>query len=292
MIELLLRIKNSLQNFILSMETFFKILFLSKFSAPIKKVKKDNNKLLILANGPSLKGFLSSEIDFSAYDLLTVNFFPFTAYFKTLQPKYLLITAPELWRKNVKQEYLDLSEQFFNTLMTDVSWPLYLFIPFESRKFHNWQTKINSNNKIRIVHFNNTPVEGSKYLNHLFFAKNLGMPRPHNVLIPSLMMAISMKYNQILLAGVDHSWLGEISVTKDNEALVCQKHFYDEDTATNQPMNQAGIRTRKLHEILHKFYLTFKAYFEIEEYAVSKGVKIINCTPNSFIDAFEKKTLI
>ena len=48
---------------------------------------------------------------------------------------------------------------------------------------------------------------------------------------------------------------------------------------------------RKLHEILHKFYLSFKGYFDIKAYAKKKGVSIINLTKGSFIDAFEKKPL-
>jgi hypothetical protein len=46
---------------------------------------------------------------------------------------------------------------------------------------------------------------------------------------------------------------------------------------------------RKLHEILHKFYLTFKGYHEIKEYALKNNSVIYNLTEGSFIDAFERK---
>ena len=50
-------------------------------------------------------------------------------------------------------------------------------------------------------------------------------------------------------------------------------------------------RPRKLHEILRKFYLSFKGYWEINSYAEKKGVQIINSSETSMIDAFPKKGL-
>ncbi|MFT6246481.1 MAG: hypothetical protein ACJA0U_003477 [Salibacteraceae bacterium] len=50
-------------------------------------------------------------------------------------------------------------------------------------------------------------------------------------------------------------------------------------------------RPRMLHEIIHKFYLSFKGYWEIKDYAIKKNVKIYNSSENSMIDAFERKKL-
>ena len=97
--------------------------------------------------------------------------------------------------------------------------------------------------------------------------------------------------SKISILGADHSWLGEISVNNKNEALVNQKHFYDEQTSTSQPMQDYITRPRKLHEILRKFYLSFKGYWEINSYAEKKGIQIINSSETSMIDAFPKKGL-
>ncbi len=291
MIQFLLQIRKGLVDLINSFESMLKILFLSKFDFQIKNVSQNNTKLLILANGPSVNNFLSSFTNFEHYDLLTVNFFPLSDSFKKIQPRFHCIAAPELWRTGVKQEYIDMSDQLFGKLASTVSWHMYLFIPFEARKYSRWQEPINQNESITVVYFNNTPIEGLKSLRHFLVDKGFGMPRPHNILIPALVISIQLRYKEIYLAGVDHSWLGEISVNENNEALVCQKHFYDIETAASKPMNYAGVRHRKLYEILHKFYLTFKAYFEIEDYAKSRNVKIFNSTENSFIDAFERKKI-
>ena len=47
----------------------------------------------------------------------------------------------------------------------------------------------------------------------------------------------------------------------------------------------------RLHDIVHSFYVAFKAYHEIAAYASTHGIHIYNATPDSFIDAFERRPL-
>ena len=54
---------------------------------------------------------------------------------------------------------------------------------------------------------------------HFFFSKGLAMPRPHNVLIPSIMNLAYLGYKELYIVGADHSWLSEITVNENNEAL-------------------------------------------------------------------------
>ena len=84
------------------------------------------------------------------------------------------------------------------------------------------------NTNITFHYFNTTPIEGLPFMSNFIFKNRLGMPRPHNVLIPSLMIGITEGYEKISVLGADHSWLAEISVNEKNEALVNQKHFYDD----------------------------------------------------------------
>jgi hypothetical protein len=39
---------------------------------------------------------------------------------------------------------------------------------------------------------------------------------------------------------------------------------------------------------LKKWMISFKSYFILKDYGNSRKVKIVNATPNSFIDAFDK----
>jgi len=95
----------------------------------------------------------------------------------------------------------------------------------------------------------------------------------------------------IYLLGIDHSWLKEISVDKNNNVLINQKHFYDENSSEPKAMHKGGKNQRALHEVLQKFVYSFKGYFEIKNFANKQNVNIYNCTPGSYVDAFERKNL-
>jgi len=62
-------------------------------------------------------------------------------------------------------------------------------------------------------------------------------------------------------------------------------------TARPDVMKKTGKGKRKMHEILIKFVHSFAGYFDINNYAKSQNVRIINITPDSFIDAFERMKL-
>jgi hypothetical protein len=79
-------------------------------------------------------------------------------------------------------------------------------------------------------------------------------------------------------------------VNDKNEALVNQKHFYDENESKPLKM-QDWNRARKLHEMIHKFYLSFRGYWELKSFIEKSGVKVYNASEISMIDAFERKYL-
>ena len=64
------------------------------------------------------------------------------------------------------------------------------------------------------------------------------MPRSHNVLIPTIMIALQLDFKKILLAGADHNWLKDIYVSADNRVFLTQKHFYDAQTAEKKTMDK------------------------------------------------------
>jgi hypothetical protein len=265
---------------------FIKTLFLSKYVVNFKR-KSKNTTLSILANGPSLSEILTNYKSLEG-DLLVVNLFHKTDYFSILMPPYYLISAPEFWLPLESDLYKNMQKELEESLQIKVSWPMTFFIPYKSKKF-KYKSKIEQlNSNITVRYYNDTAIDGYSILDKLLMNFKLAMPRPHNVLIPSLMTGIWMGYSTINLYGVDHSWLPQISVNNENQALVNQQHFYDAQTSTHQVMTKKGEGSRRLHEILHKFQLTFKSYHDINRFARSCGSKIINHTKGSYIDAFER----
>jgi hypothetical protein len=288
--EIIVKIRDWVLLFVESLLSILKVLLFSKFKRfDTTKIQKNHENCIILGNGPSLNDSIEQyKSIINNYDLICVNYFPKSEHFETLKPAIFVTAAPEFWIDDVDDNYKEKSKILFDALANKTNWKLVLFIPWEAKNYPKWQKQIAVNANISVVYFNPTPVDGFTNFRHLLFSQNLGMPRPQNVLIPSLMLSISMNYEKIYLLGADHNWLNEFSVDDNNNVLLRQKHFYDASEAKHLKMGKLGRGKRKMHEILHKFMHTFKNYHTIREYADSRNVKIINSTSNSFIDAFER----
>lgn len=268
-----------------------RVVVLSKWNVKLKK-ETQKRDIVILGNGPSLNKMIADHADFlEGKDKICVNVFPTTDLYQELKPEIYFASAPDMWLEDIEPFFLKQSKSIFDALATKTEWPLKLYFPYEARKFKRWQQNIKNNPNIEVIYYNNVAVEGWQWFEHLMFRKNWGMPRPHNIIIPSVFTSINLGYKKIFLWGTDHSWLKDISVNDNNDALINQKHFYDEATSKAKPLDKKGKGARKLHEILHKFMLAFKGYFILRDYADAEKAEIYNQTEGSFIDAFERKTL-
>lgn len=258
-----------------------KIIILSKFGKISKSGKGE--EIIILGNGPSLNATIAESADFLAsHKKLAVNFACNAPVFFELKPEYYVLADPHFFAsdaENVKDLWCNLAK---------VDWQMTLFIPF--KKNSSRLSELTSNRNIRIERYNLTPIEGFKGFCHKIFSSGLGMPRPRNVLIPSIMLAIAAGFKKIYIAGADHSWMKTISVNDNNEVVSIQPHFYKENEQEKKRVKTEYMHY-PLHQIVYSFYVAFKSYFEIKAYADSIGTEIWNITPGSFIDAFPRKKL-
>lgn len=263
-----------------------KIVLQSKWSTRMPKQFSHPDELLILANGPSLKTTVAEHPDFvRSKTLLAVNFCVTSPMYEELKPEIYLIADPLFWIVDEKRE------QLFGTLAAKTTWDMNLFIPARALKDKKWRPMIAGNPHIRLYIYNTTPIEGFQGFCNRVFNAGLGVPRPHNVLIPSIAMGLRLPFKRIYLAGADHSWLPEITVTDDNVVLMHQKHFYDQNQSKADTVTQQNLHSARLYTILYHMYVAFKSYFVLEDYAQSKGKQVINITPGSYIDAFRKEKI-
>lgn len=284
-----------IQHFRLSCETLLRMMIQSHWTGILKSNSPGKRRTcVIVGNGPSFRDSLNKYRDqLEQYDLVCVNNFAASDSFRELKPRYYIINATILFLPDEKQPkiYQDLKREFFNNLREKTSWDMEIMVPFLAKKSADFQQLLADNHHLKPLYFNLTSIEGFGWFKRLLFNRGFGTPRPHNVVIPAIMNLIYLKYETIILIGADHSWLSEITVTEDNIALINQKHFYDENESKAIPMNDYIVRPRRLHEVLHKFQLTFQGYWEINEYIAHKNVKIYNASECSMIDAFERKKL-
>lgn len=283
-----------IENLVLTALTLLKIVLVSHFF--IKRIKPNSNSTsdcVVLGNGPSLKQFLSDKLEFlKDKDLFAVNFFWKSEFYEVVKPKYYMVLSTNYWTQG-KIDFNDSGrKETFSNIASKTSWEMTLFVPSIARKKKDWRKELDLNNNIRIEYLNITPVEGFEWFSFFCFRRNLGMPRPHNVLIPCIKTSVELKYKNIFIAGADHSWLKELYVADNNEVFLTQKHFYDELKAKPEVMYQGTTnKKRNLAQVLTKFVHSFNSYYILNKYAKRSNIKVLNITKESFIDAFERKSI-
>ncbi len=269
-----------------SFMSIVKILLQSKFCTRMPSQFSNAEELLILANGPSLNATVAGSPGFvKGKTLLVVNFCVTSPMFEELKPELYLIADPLFWIVPEKRK------QLFGELARKTTWPMTLFMPMRALKNKDWKPMLAGNTNITVRIYNTTPIEGFQTFCNSIFRRGWGVPRPHNVLIPSIAMGLRLPFKKIYLAGADHSWLPEITVTDDNVVLMHQKHFYDQNKSKAATVTQENLNTARLHTILYHMHVAFKSYFVLDAYARSLGKEVINITPGSYIDAFKRKKI-
>lgn len=247
----------------------------------------DSSEIVILGNGPSLNDTIAQSPDFlKSRQMLAVNFAACAEQFMTLKPEYYVLADPHFFRGFDQPNVVRL----WDTLTKRVDWDITLFIPAKFRKAAANITGLTDSRHVKVAYYNLTPIEGFAWLENMAFKTGLGMPRPRNVLIPSLMLALGMGFKTIWLAGADHSWTRTLSVDDNNCVVSIQPHFYKEDDKELKRVNTEYMRY-PLHQIMYSFYVAFRSYFTIYRYARHIGSEIFNITPGSFIDAFPRKKI-
>ena len=263
--------------------SLLKISLKSCLRTPLPRPSSAEGELLILANGPSLTQTVEAHPSFlRGKDLLAVNHAAVSDLFVRLRPRYYLLADPLFWIDPA------IRGRTFGALAARTAWPMTLFMPMRAWKDRTWQPLVAQNPQIRVVKYNSTPVEGFPGFCNLVYKLGLGMPRPHNVLIPSIAVAVRMGYRRVYLAGADHSWLPEITVNDRNEVLMNQKHFYDQGRSQARAVRNENLTTATLSTILHHMSVAFGSYFVLRDFARFCGAEVINVTPGSFIDAFPR----
>lgn len=239
--------------------------------------------LVILGNGPSLAETIAAHGDYIASDAdaMAVNFAANTPEFRRLRPKYYILADPHFFANPDDANVSRLLEN-----IRAVDWPMTLFLPFAARR----SCPLRPTEHLRIEYYNAVGAEGFGWLEKIAFDSRRAMPRPRNVLIPAIMTGICMGYRDIYITGADHTWTATITVDDDNHVLTRQPHYYKEDNKEEKRIRKEYLKYH-LHSILYSFYLAFKAYHIIADYAGRRGVHIYNSTPGSMIDAFPRKPL-
>lgn len=250
---------------------------------PSAKGGVKDRAIVVMGNGPSLRKTIDDDSEWlGSHDLLAVNFAANTPDYFRLKPEYYVLADGHFFNgapsdPNVARLWKELAA---------TEWKMTLWVPWKFAA-QAWRM-IGMHSTVEVKVFNLTPLEGNDMVCHRMMDAGLGMPRPRNVLIPAIMIAMREGYRTIYLAGADHTWTRTLSVDEENFVVSVQPHFYKDNDEEHRRVRStyAGLH---LHDVLGSMTVAFRSYWQIAEYARKKGVDIINATPGSMIDAFPRR---
>ncbi|MCI6672307.1 MAG: hypothetical protein MSG77_07200 [Prevotella sp.] len=242
-----------------------------------------NNSLCILGNGPSLKKISDSVEDLKDMDFCAVNLSINNELFYKLKPKMYVIVDMIFWQQPEKENIKLVWEN-----MQKINWDMDVFIPFNASKEILYSFSRNSH--IKVHRFSNNPwtpeLKYFKKFQMWLYKKGLVSPNCSNVSIGAIYTSVLNGYKDIYLLGVEHSWMRDIKVNNKNEVVLIDRHYYGE---TEHVWVDYEGKPIKLIDTLASQLSTFSGHLYLREFANYLGdVQIINCTKDSYIDAYKR----
>lgn len=235
--------------------------------------------LVILGNGDSL--IKNSEQLDTFGDYMVLNGMVKSPLFYQLKPKYYALADPGFFHDNRAFDGISMTRD----ILEKTSWPMTLFVPWMHTRNVDW---LQSTNYVQIVKVNESNYYGPEEKRQFCYDHNLAMPNVENVLVMCLYIGMCIGYRNILLFGFEHSWTKHLYVNDDNLVCLHDSHFYDDANIQDEIQYHGNGKPFKLHEILRMYADMFAAYWDIQAFAKRKNVRIVNYSPQSFIDAFER----
>jgi hypothetical protein len=273
---------NKIKTIYTSVVSILRIIRHSDFSL-YNKLNAKNPKcetLRILGNGTSLLSVnLNTDRDVK---YMVVNRHILADNYVELKPEFYVLADPYFF---YHAEGLNILKKIYEK----TTWNMELWILY-SKHNKTFMLKYIRKSNIKVRFYNSTVFNGFNSLEMLVYKKNLSCPRVQNVLVACIYIGICLRFNLIELYGVEHSWTKNLFVNNENEVCLYNPHFYDNEkdlySKTWKEIHHEDIR---FCDALRAYANMFDSYFKLKKFANYKGVKIINCAENSFIDAFERK---
>lgn len=252
-----------------------------------------SKRLSILGNGPSLKSQLPKLIEqreWEQADMMAVNFFALSEEFWLIKPKYYTISDPMFFREAGRSERIT---SLYNAL-AKVDWQMTLYVQYYNPEHFDYAAAVGCNPNIRIVRFHSTIFHGLRSVEFWCYRHGLGSGNWGTVVQNGILTAIQIGYRTIELYGVDHTLLDGLMVDDNNRLCRTASHYYDTAAAEPKPIYYNATnppRPYTMAEYLAETAELFRGHEVLRDFAAEQGVKIINRTAGSLIDAYERNPM-
>ncbi len=252
-----------------------------------------SRRLAILGNGPQLKEQLPKLIEQKAWteaDMMAGNFFALSEEFSTIKPKYYVLSDPMFFRK---AGYTERIADLYKAL-AKVEWQMTLYVQHYNPEKFDYRAAIGHNPNIRIVKFHSTLFRGFRSVEFWCYRHGLGSGNWGTVVQNGILTGIHIGYKTIELYGVDHTLLDGLMVDEKNRLCRTASHYYDTTKVEPQPIYYNATNPPRPYSMagyLSETAELFRGHEVLRDYAAEQGVRIVNRTAGSLIDAYERNPM-
>lgn len=251
-------------------------------------VKSKVDKMIVLANGPSLKDELPelAGLDNSNIDFVVLNYFGNDAAFFKIKPKHYCFADPMFFRKTHRSVK---ALELLKALDDNVNWAMNIYIP---SNLHNNFLKFSSltNKNINIIKVNTTQYKGrNKLIKHFLFKNGLSTPNISTVANLAIYVALNKGPKEIDVYGIDHTFFDGLCVNDENQVCTIEKHFYNNSTNLKPIRRNDNDKVFKMSEYVTMIGDMFKSHDALSGYAKYLDIKLINKTKESLVDSYSRK---
>lgn len=255
-------------------------------------------KAYVLVNGPSLKKALDDYdkgINLFDENSFMVNLSPLDPRFFRIKPRHFLLSDPIFY-----QDFEQKKEQvrkMYDLLEEKVNWEMYLYIDF----FNEWENKKLieyskiTNPHIHFVKLNRWHCSSlAPSIRHKLYKKGWFMPEDGTIANVAIYVALIEGYKEIELYGADHNMFLELAVNENNELCSLDSHFYEDGKPHMHVLKNCLTTDDKpfrVHQFLYIVSVMFKSHDLLRQFADYLDARVINCTPGSMIDSYERKMI-
>jgi len=288
----LLQIQRFLESLYQTLISLARVFFRFRFHSDLNQIHPVGEELVILANGPSLRSDLDNHPDFFRdKQLMCVNQFALSNDYDRLKPQYYILLDMGFFVENTIPRVAEVREQVKQAMIRKTTWPLTFCCPAGARNSPFHRDLLASGIQVKFAFFNNTVVDGIRLVRNWLYRRQVGMPPPQNVLIAALMAGLACGFKRIIICGADHSWHQGLEIGSDSKLVSVEHHFYDKKPWKVAVEHPETLKRATIHDYFFILYRTFRSYHLIQDYALSRGARIINASSVTFIDAFERKNI-
>lgn len=256
-------------------------------------INQYSGRCCVLANGPSLKDALAKydagEVDITS-DSVMVNLAALDDHFWKIKPKHMCFSDILFC-----QDYEPRKEQVrkqFDMFNEQVDWDINFYLCYTSHKdverFISYSRITNP--KIHFMPMNENYVDKwpIKYWKRMLDSGYF-MPHKGNVANVAMHVALLCGYNEIEVYGIDHDRFLHFYMADSNQLHIVEQHFYDKTKEqTMTPATNAYSGNTRVSEVIEAQCFQFRSHEIHAWWAKQKGVHILNCTPNSMVDCYDR----